>query len=251
MTHIPFERLHHFRDLGGYVTADGRTVRWGQVYRSDALSELRGADWDRFLTLGVRTVIDLRHSREIEAKGRMPEHASFGYHHLGLEHRPYDQVALGRYVNTAATGTAAARSLADRYLEVAEDGVKELRRALELIADADAGPVVLHRAAGEDRTGPLTALLLALVGVAEADIVEGSRAHRPRHGPPRRRSDAAVPRGPHRALRLPARVRVPSPRRRRRAGGGVAADPAHLDRRRRADLPARRGGGRRRPGPAA
>ncbi|WP_190138257.1 tyrosine-protein phosphatase [Streptomyces longispororuber] len=163
--HIGFERLHNFRDLGGYTGADGRAVRWGRVYRADSLGKLRGADWERFLGLGVRTVIDLRYPWEIEGKGRVPEHASFGYHNLSVEHRPYDQAALGPDVQ-------AGPYLAERYLEVAEDGVKELRRALEVIADAGAGPVVFHCASGKDRTGLLAALVLSLCGVDEADIVE-------------------------------------------------------------------------------
>ncbi|MFD9071305.1 tyrosine-protein phosphatase [Streptomyces lasiicapitis] len=163
--HIPFQRLHNFRDLGGYVTEDGRRVRWGQVYRADSLSKLRDADWDHFLALGVRTVIDLRYPWEIEAKGRVPGHPSFDYHNLSIEHRYYDQpsldpdVAIGPY-------------LTEQYLEVAEDGVKELRRALEVIAADDAGPVVFHCASGKDRTGLLAALVLALLDVAEDVIVE-------------------------------------------------------------------------------
>ncbi|QCX74784.1 Tyrosine-protein phosphatase precursor [Streptomyces sp. YIM 121038] len=163
--HIPFDRLHNFRDLGGYVTEDGRTVRWGTVYRSDSLSKLRDADWERFLGLGVRTVIDLRYPWEIEAKGRVPDHASFAYHNLSVEHRPYDQAALGPDVDTG-------RYLADRYVEVAEDGVKELRRALELIAEDGSGPLVFHCASGKDRTGLLAALVLTLLGVPEAAVVE-------------------------------------------------------------------------------
>ncbi|MFH8989857.1 GNAT family N-acetyltransferase [Streptomyces sp. NPDC017940] len=145
-THISFERLHDFRDMGGHVTEDGRTVRWGQVYRSGALSRLRDADWDRFLALGVRTVIDLRHGREIDAQGRVPEHPSFAYHHLGVGHRPD------------------------------EDGARELRRALELIAAEESGPVVFHCTTGENRAGLLAALVLALLGVAEADIARAGIA---------------------------------------------------------------------------
>ena len=37
---IDLEGCLNFRDLGGYPTADGRTVRWQQVYRSDALHHL-------------------------------------------------------------------------------------------------------------------------------------------------------------------------------------------------------------------
>ncbi|MET7766246.1 tyrosine-protein phosphatase [Streptomyces sp. NPDC005393] len=29
--HIPFDRLHNFRDLGGYTAEDGRSVRWARL----------------------------------------------------------------------------------------------------------------------------------------------------------------------------------------------------------------------------
>ncbi|WP_369374030.1 tyrosine-protein phosphatase [Streptomyces sp. cg36] len=163
--HIEFERLHNFRDLGGYRTEDGLTVRWGRLYRSDSLGKLAGEDWDRFLALGVRTVIDLRYPWEIASKGRVPEHTALAYRNLSIEHRPYDQAALGPEVETG-------RYLADRFLEVAEDGVAELREALATIASADSGPLVFHCASGKDRTGLLAALVLALLGVDEEVIVE-------------------------------------------------------------------------------
>lgn len=61
--------------------------------------------------------------------------------------------------------------MAERYAEVAADGVKELRHVLEIIADAGNAPVVFHCAAGKDRTGIVAALVLTLLGVSEEDIV--------------------------------------------------------------------------------
>lgn len=162
--HIAFARLYNFRDAGGYRTGDGRCVRWGRLYRSDSLSKLSGQDWDRFLALGVRTVIDLRHPYEVDAHGRVPASGGLRYHNISVEHRPYDQAALGPDVEPA-------QFLADRYAELALDGVAEFRRALDVIAADGNAPVVIHCAAGKDRTGVLTALLLALLGVAADDIV--------------------------------------------------------------------------------
>ncbi|GAA3515880.1 hypothetical protein GCM10023075_78370 [Streptosporangium album] len=162
--HIAFERLHNFRDLGGYRTEDGRTVRWGRLYRSDSLSKLRGEDWSRFLDLGVRTVIDLRYPWEIAAKGRVPHDDGLAYHNLSIEHRPYDQAGLSSDIETA-------RFLADRYAEVALDGVGELRQALEVIASDDSAPLVIHCASGKDRTGMLAALVLSLLGVDEDTVI--------------------------------------------------------------------------------
>ncbi|MFD3682917.1 tyrosine-protein phosphatase, partial [Streptomyces sp. NPDC058613] len=162
--HVSFERLHNFRDLGGYPTADGRTVRWGRLFRADSLGKLEGGDWERFLGLGIETVIDLRYPWEIESKGRVPGHPSLAYHNLSVEHRPYDQAALGPDVEPGPY-------LAERYVEVAHDGVAELRLALEVLASQD-GPAVFHCASGKDRTGLLAALVLALLGVSEQDIVD-------------------------------------------------------------------------------
>ncbi|MEU7054974.1 GNAT family N-acetyltransferase [Streptomyces sp. NPDC046197] len=167
--HIPFDRLHNLRDLGGYRTADGRRVRPRRLFRSDGLGKLHPdtPDWDRFLALGVGTVIDLRHGWEVERQGRVPEHPSFTYHNLSIEHRPYDQPALGPEVEPGPY-------LAERYMEVAQDGTKEIRRALQLISDAAASdtPLVFHCASGKDRTGQLASLVLALLGVPEPTIIE-------------------------------------------------------------------------------
>jgi protein-tyrosine phosphatase len=162
--HIAFERLHNFRDLGGYSTLDGSTVRWGRLYRSDSLGKLQGDDWNRFQELGIRTVIDLRYPWEIAAKGRVPSDDRLSYHNLSIEHRPYDQAALGADVEPV-------RFLADRYSELIEDSVDELRQVLQVIADGDSGPMVFHCASGKDRTGIVGAFVLGLLDVSEADII--------------------------------------------------------------------------------
>ncbi|WP_460068358.1 tyrosine-protein phosphatase [Streptomyces sp. YKOK-I1] len=163
--HLPFDKLHNFRDLGGYRTADGLRVRPGRLYRADSLGKLTRdtPDWHRFLSLSVGTVIDLRHPWEADARGRIPPDPSFTHHNLSIEHRPYDQAAQTQDVDPGPY-------LAERYLEVAEDGTKELATALELIARTRS-PLTFHCASGKDRTGQLAALVLALLGVPDETIV--------------------------------------------------------------------------------
>src|SRR6266508_3232709 len=57
---VTFSACFNFRELGGYPTAGGTAVRRGQLYRSDSLHRLSGADLDRLAALGIRTVLDLR-----------------------------------------------------------------------------------------------------------------------------------------------------------------------------------------------
>ncbi|WP_431925530.1 tyrosine-protein phosphatase [Nonomuraea jabiensis] len=162
--HIEFANLFNFRDVGGYAAHDGRTVQWQRLYRADSLGWLAGDDLRIFRELRVRTVIDLRHASEIEKVGRVPDAEGQNYHHLPIEGRRWDIAAYKEE-------SGVARFFADRYLEVTEDGVANLRTALETIARADNAPVVIHCAAGKDRTGVLAALVLSLVGVGEDDIV--------------------------------------------------------------------------------
>jgi len=43
----------NFRDLGGYRTRDGRALRWGRLYRSDALADLSDDDLAYLEALGA------------------------------------------------------------------------------------------------------------------------------------------------------------------------------------------------------
>ena len=75
--------VHNFRDLGGYP-ADGGTTRWGMIYRADGLFRLTPDDLRVVATLNLRTVIDLRTFRELEANGRFP----FEHHPVDFVHVP-------------------------------------------------------------------------------------------------------------------------------------------------------------------
>jgi protein-tyrosine phosphatase len=160
---LTFASTYNFRDVGGYAGLDGATVRWRRLFRSDSLHRLKGDDLQTFGDLGVRTVIDLRRTFEVERHGRVPDADGLAYHNLVIEHVDWESVP-------EPADVAHERWLADRYLNFAEDGRAGLAAALHLIADPVAAPVVVHCMAGKDRTGVVCALTLALLGVSDADI---------------------------------------------------------------------------------
>jgi protein-tyrosine phosphatase len=157
-----FSTVFNFRDLGGLRTADGRTVHYGRLYRSDSLHRLTDDETFKLAALGVRTILDLRRPTEIARDGRIPELAGMAYFNLHPVHREWNM--------TVYDGDPA-RYLADRYLDMAEEGVEGFGAALRLLSDARRAPVVMHCFAGKDRTGVLAALALALLQVTEADIM--------------------------------------------------------------------------------
>jgi protein-tyrosine phosphatase len=63
---LVLEGAFNFRDLGGLRTADGKTIRWGRVFRSDTLTPLTAHDYERLNAVGISLVCDLRTRQERE-----------------------------------------------------------------------------------------------------------------------------------------------------------------------------------------
>ncbi|WP_192772166.1 tyrosine-protein phosphatase [Plantactinospora soyae] len=160
-----FNNLFNFRDVGGHPGLDGRPVRQRRLYRSDSLHRVDGVDREAFAALGIRTVIDLRRPSEVRRDGRVPDYPGLAYRHIHPEHAFWEESAYSEELGMA-------RYLADRYHDLAETGAAGLVSAIEVIADADAAPTVVHCVAGKDRTGVVCALTLSLLGVADETIAE-------------------------------------------------------------------------------
>lgn len=157
--HVSHDLVFNLRDLGGYPTVDGRTTRWGRVFRGDGLHRLAAADC---ASLGLVTVLDLRTEREIDERGRL-DVDGIDWHHLPVLQATWDP-------DWATPDVSAERFLADRYLTMLGEGAEALGRALHVLADPERVPAAFHCAAGKDRTGVLAALLLSLLGVDDDTI---------------------------------------------------------------------------------
>ena len=156
---------HNIRDLGGYKTPSGHT-KWRRILRADGLHRMPAASVAQLRELGVRTVIDLRWDQELIA-GPNPfrDHAEVRYVNISL----IDILVLETVKATNAGGGNVLLSL---YCQALADKQPEIRAVLTAIAEAEPGIVLFHCTNGKDRTGIIAALLLALVGVGEAEIVE-------------------------------------------------------------------------------
>lgn len=164
-------RLHgcaNFRDIGGYPTRDGRTVRTGQVFRSDALRLLTASDIARLRDeLRIGHVIDLRSTAELRIDGRgLLEHEPVRFQHLPL----YDGNGSRRSVSADSRQRPALSDLAALYMLMAEVAMQRIGNVIRAVAQSTE-PTVYHCAAGKDRTGVISALILGLLDVEEEIIV--------------------------------------------------------------------------------
>jgi protein-tyrosine phosphatase len=160
--HIELENALNFRDVGGYVTLEGRTVRWRRLFRAGGLSELSAADLLVLRELGIRTVVDLRSTAEWESGTFPVKEIPVALHHLPMVEEVLDPT---RY-------SLPEGMLADRYQDYTRIGSQNIARAISVVAEPEGHPIVVHCLAGKDRTGVVIALLLALLGVDDATIAE-------------------------------------------------------------------------------
>ncbi|MFF8379703.1 tyrosine-protein phosphatase [Streptomyces sp. NPDC015661] len=156
----------NFRDAGGYRTRDGRWVRMGEVYRSDALDGLTPADLAKLDRLGVRTVFDLRmESERATAPDRVP---------AGATHVVADVLAGSGTFATMPKSPAEAEAMmvgGNRFMVSGDTARTAYTAVLDGIADDDRRGVLFHCTAGKDRTGWSNAALLTALGVPEETVM--------------------------------------------------------------------------------
>jgi protein-tyrosine phosphatase len=172
------------RDLGGLITADGRTVRRGVLYRANALNRLSEEDVAVLAGLGLACLVDFRHGSEIDLTGadRLPATPPRQLVALPVFDPEYDvftrvSAVLSGQAGSGATvrlthdeGDAVMRRLY-RWFVSSTMGREQFGAALRLIAAADALPLMFHCTAGKDRTGWLSALVLSALGVDHDQIL--------------------------------------------------------------------------------
>src|SRR5262245_38981542 len=64
---LPLEGAPNVRDIGGYVTTDGRHVEWREVYRSGAVGRATDKDYEYLAGVGIAVVCDFRNEGERRA----------------------------------------------------------------------------------------------------------------------------------------------------------------------------------------
>lgn len=168
---ISLEGVWNVRDLGGYATVDGRTVRRGVVFRSGGLHRLSAGDLATLEQLGLRVVYDLRLDQERELA---PSRLSGRIRHElvpigGAAARTEELNNLVRENRLAEVPDDFLVRVYDAMAEVAAPAFGVL---LTRLAEPDGLPALFHCTAGKDRTGVAAALLLSVLGVHEESILD-------------------------------------------------------------------------------
>lgn len=169
---IPLQGAVNFRDFGGYVTADGRRVRWGRLFRSGQLSLLTEADQARVAELGIALICDFRRDEErlADPSRLAPQHQPRMEALSIAPGNTADLFAAFRHDISGITKAHMIQLLVDINRELAVRQQALFRRMFAAMLDSP-GPVLLHCAAGKDRTGFAAALVLSALGVPETAVM--------------------------------------------------------------------------------
>lgn len=147
------EGIYNVRDVGGYQTLFGKEIVQGLAYRGGSLTPPPKDIYNSNLTengkrymsevMGIKTEIDFRNAEESGVTGgSVIPNAELVYATLG----GYED-AMGNY----------------------KEGY---RKTFSMLADENNYPIYYHCTGGADRTGTVTFLLHALLGVSETECIQ-------------------------------------------------------------------------------
>ncbi|HWO77401.1 MAG TPA: tyrosine-protein phosphatase [Bacillus sp. (in: firmicutes)] len=169
---IKLEGGFNFRDLGGYQTNDGRTVKSGMLFRSGNLSRLTEADREIVKQLGIKKICDLRGMDEVE---RFPDPIfdDITWHHTPIlsEEKMLGQVGDDTDFADQLRNTKPGELLMNLNHHMVTYK-SAFQNVFKVLLTKPSQPLLFHCMAGKDRTGAVAAAILSILGVPREQILE-------------------------------------------------------------------------------
>lgn len=158
---LPLEKAYNVRELGGYASKDV-SIKWRRFLRGDDLSQLSSFDISYLKNYGVTSILDLRSHDECRTRPDAIS-ASDDIVHINV---PFMVGQVDNIMDTVKGDFI----LGDFYVQLLQEFTM-VETLLRVVANAPEGCMLFHCAAGKDRTGVLSMLLLSLVGIDKEDIM--------------------------------------------------------------------------------
>lgn len=166
---LPLEGGRNFRDLGGYTTADGQTVRWGRLFRSGYMTGLTNADYDYLSAIGIKVVCDLRSKQERENEPTKWR-ANPGARYVSWDYESVSSGMEALFADGVPTPQQTHEFMRDGYADIVYDQSDRYAVIFDELAAGNI-PLAFNCSAGKDRAGMAAALILTALGVERDQIV--------------------------------------------------------------------------------
>ena len=166
---LPMDGAHNTRELGGYKTADGLSVKWGMLFRSDKLSDISKTDQAYLQNLGIKKIIDFRSREEKEEDPDIiPEGINYVEMPISVDGAMRSKIEA---VLKGETNKEVKSFLIDANKEFISNYTGVYEEFLRNLID-DEGPALFHCTAGKDRAGFAAAITLIALGVSKEDVIQ-------------------------------------------------------------------------------
>ncbi|GLB47303.1 protein-tyrosine-phosphatase [Philodulcilactobacillus myokoensis] len=158
---------YNYRDIGGYKTTSGKTVKWHKIVRAGNLATLSKNDQQCLINYGVKEDIDLRSNQERQNDpDRIPK--GVNYHFSPIFNSKHDNRIDNLKKLYSKDPKIGYRNMIRTYQILvssseARHGYRKLFQAL--LNNEGEQTLLFHCSQGKDRTGIGAALLLLILGV--------------------------------------------------------------------------------------
>lgn len=179
---LNFEGIANFRDLGGYTTGDGKSVKWGKLYRSGTFADASRADLSGLTELDLATFIDFRSTAEkAEEPNRLPQPPGFTVVEIPVlddGNKALVGEIMARVESGNFDGFDPNQAMLTANRQFASEFTPQFKEFVHTVLEADGAPVLWHCSAGKDRTGFAAAILLRILGVPQETVMRDYMASR-------------------------------------------------------------------------
>lgn len=169
--------IHHgfnFRDLGGYPTMAGKTVRSHRVLRSGRMNDLSERDQDYLARYGLRLDLDFRSRAEtVTAPDRLPDGVTYDHTPVFVDDETKVSANIVELRKQYSTDPLAGfKNMINTYHNLVQEPTAQqaYRHFFDQLLANETGALLFHCAAGKDRTGMGAVYLLTVLGVDPVTI---------------------------------------------------------------------------------
>ncbi len=182
---VDIDSARNIRDLGGYHTYDGKTVKKHMLIRSGGLSHLTKEDANKFKQMGISHIIDFRGENKRTAE---PDANTEDFINVVCELKTIRTQSYQENLIEEAAGLEVDRLYGYAWMNgeflrgldieqmykdslQLEDAVQHLRDMLYILISDDCTGAILHCKDGKDRTGIAATIILTALGVYDEEVL--------------------------------------------------------------------------------